>query len=102
MSREVCEEVFKRFDQNNSGEIDVRELQQLTRALGLSLDRESINNAMFELDRNRNGAISFEEFWTWWQDAALSAGRATAAPRTGGSPNRAPNDQRRPRSEQSM
>jgi len=102
ISEELCKEVFDRYDVNKSGEIDVRELQQLTRSMGLSMDRESINNAMFELDRNRNGAISFEEFWTWWQDAVLSAGRATAAPRTGGSPNRAPNDQRRPRSEQSM
>jgi len=109
MSREVCEEVFKRFDQNNSGEIDIRELQQLTRALGLSLDRESINNAMFELDRNRNGAISLEEFWDWWQDAAINT-QPRAAPRTGGPGGASPDargpsrstDKVRPKSEQSQ
>jgi len=98
----VCQEVFNRFDVNNSGEIDVRELQQLTRALGLSLDRESINNAMFELDRNRNGAISFDEFWLWWQDAAVNT-QPRAAPRTGGGPNSSSPDHRvRPKSEQSI
>jgi len=99
ISQQVCREVFDKFDVNKSGEIDVRELQQLTRSMGLSMDRESINNAMFELDRNRNGSISFEEFWTWWKDAAVSAGRASAAPRTGGSPNRS--QPKRPQSEQS-
>merc|ERR1712216_426532 len=57
ISQQVCREVFDKFDVNKSGEIDVRELQQLTRSMGLSMDRESINNAMFELDRNRNGSI---------------------------------------------
>lgn len=101
---EACKEVFDRFDVNKSGEIDVRELQQLTRSMGLSMDRESINNAMFELDRNRNGAISFEEFWTWWQQAALSAGRTNVAPKTGGGQKSAAphSEHRRPKSEQSM
>jgi len=105
---EVCKEIFDRFDANKSGEIDVRELQQLTRSLGLSMDRESINNAMFELDRNRNGAISFDEFWDWWSSAATRSG-SRAAPRTGGSKEGGgaaevsrPNMQQRPKSEQSM
>jgi len=101
LSEKTCKEVFDRFDANGSGEIDIRELQQLTRALGLSMDRESINNAMFELDQNRNGAISFDEFWTWWQYAAIStAGGCGRPPTTGGSPNR--NTSRRPKSQQSQ
>lgn len=103
-----CREIFDRFDANKSGEIDIRELEQLTRALGLSMDRETINNSMFELDVNRNGSISFEEFWNWWQNAATNRGGGSfAAPRTGGtgSPNRRPGSQqsvRRPKSEQSV
>jgi len=105
VSEEWCREVFDKFDANKSGEIDIRELQQLTRSLGLSLDRESINNAMFELDQNRNGAISFEEFWTWWQLAATRKGQVPQ-PKTGGnrgSPNEARGQQsmRRPKSQQS-
>lgn len=109
MNENNCKQVFDRFDANKSGEIDIRELQQLTRALGLSMDRESINNAMFELDQNRNGSISFDEFWSWWQSVATrGSGGSFAAPRTGGaasSPNRRPASQqsmRRPKSEQSM
>jgi len=112
MNEKMCRDVFDRFDANKSGEIDIRELQQLTRALGLSMDRESINNAMFELDQNRNGSISFDEFWNWWQSVATRGGGSFAAPRTGGqtaSPNR-PTTQgsmrsragQRPQSEQSM
>jgi len=97
-----CRDIFDRFDANKSGEIDIRELQQLTRALGLSMDRESINNAMFELDQNRNGTISFDEFWSWWQYAALRKGNQ-AAPRTGGAKAAAPNNKTstsRPNSQQ--
>ena len=39
-----CKDVFDRYDVNKSGEIDLRELQQLVRSLGLSMDREAINN----------------------------------------------------------
>lgn len=101
ISEQACREVFDKFDVNKSGEIDVRELQQLTRSMGLSMDRESINNAMFELDRNRNGSISFDEFWLWWKEAAVCAGKSSAAPRTGGSPNRSAPNMKRPQSEQS-
>lgn len=81
-----CKDVFDRYDVNKSGEIDLRELQQLVRSLGLSMDREAINNAMFDLDLNRNGTISFEEFWEWWK---ANANRTTAS--SGGSPSsRAP------------
>lgn len=96
-----CKQIFDRFDANKSGEIDIRELQQLTRALGLSMDRESINNAMFELDQNRNGTISFDEFWSWWQLAATNGGRGChAAPRTGGPASGGTNSNNRPNSRQ--
>jgi len=105
LNEQACKAVFDRFDANKSGDIDIRELHSLTRALGLSLDRESINNAMFELDRNRNGAISWEEFWSWWKDLAQMGGSPSkAAPRTGGgqsSPNTGARGMRRPKSEQS-
>merc|ERR1711998_248751 len=84
MNLQACRRTFDRFDANKSGEIDIRELQQLTRSLGLSMDRESINNAMFELDQNRNGSISFDEFWSWWQYAAISTGGGAGRPPTNG------------------
>lgn len=112
ISEEWCREVFDKFDANKSGEIDIRELQGMTLALGLSMDRESINNSMFELDQNRNGAISFQEFWDWWQTAAIrkagtgsgyTTGGAQQSPQRGGSraASRGGAQPRRPKSEQS-
>jgi len=84
LSYDLCLELFKKFDANGSGEIDLRELEALTRALGLWMSRETLNNSMFELDTNRNGAISLEEFWNWWQKAAVSANQVHSMPTTGG------------------
>lgn len=69
MSAEECRAVFDRYDTNKCGEIDLRIIPQLVRSLGLSMDRESLNHAMFDLDLNRNGTISFDEFWLWWQNS---------------------------------
>lgn len=48
----------------------MRELGSLIKALGLNMGSEEINNAMVDLDKDRNGAISFDEFWGWFQTAA--------------------------------
>lgn len=75
--------VFDRYDTNKSGEIDIRELSQMVGSLGLRISREEINNAMLDLDLDKSGAISFEEFWQWWQrasDRTNSVGRASKPP----------------------
>merc|ERR1711988_2007219 len=70
--------IFKKFDANNSGEIDMRELGILVKALGLNMGQDELNNAMVDLDMDKNGAISFEEFWHWFQSAAVvTFGRGT-------------------------
>jgi len=63
--------VFHKFDANDSGEIDMRELGYLVKGLGLNLQMEELSNAMLDLDKDKNGAISFEEFWNWFQSAAV-------------------------------
>ena len=83
MDEVKCKEVFKRYDANNSGEMDVRELQQLVWSLGLQMDREAINNAMLDLDKNRNGTISFDEFWAWWHGLFKNGATQKAGPRSG-------------------
>merc|ERR1711959_601830 len=67
-----CKKLFAHFDMNGSGEIDMRELGELVKALGMRMEMEQINNAMVDLDKNNNGAISFEEFWEWFQVAAVT------------------------------
>merc|ERR1712054_179252 len=66
-----AKQMFRKFDANNSGEIDMRELGILIKTLGLNMGSEEINNAMVDLDKDKNGAMSFEEFWSWFQKAAV-------------------------------
>jgi len=68
---EITQRVFNKFDANGSGEIDIRELGLLVKALGLNMQQYELNTAMIDLDKDKNGAISFEEFWDWFQTAAV-------------------------------
>jgi len=67
---ERAKKLFRKYDANNSGEIDMREIGILIKSLGLNMGAEEINNAMVDLDKDRNGAISFDEFWDWFQSAS--------------------------------
>jgi len=75
LNEEAFRKVFKKFDGNASGEMDIRELGIFIKAMGLNMQQEEINNAMIDLDANCNGALSFEELWAWFKDAALVGGK---------------------------
>jgi len=78
MDYERTKTTFRRFDANNSGEIDMRELGILIKALGLNMGQDEVNGAMIDLDKDKNGAISFDEFWDWFQSAAtIKFGKST-------------------------
>lgn len=49
----------------------MRELGILVKSLGLNMGQDEINSAMIDLDLDKNGAISFEEFWKWFSEAAV-------------------------------
>lgn len=69
-----CKKLFSHFDMNGSGEIDMRELGLLIKGMGMRMEQEAINNAMIDLDKDNNGAISFEEFWSWFREVATGKG----------------------------
>lgn len=54
---------FKEFDTNKNGTIERDELQHLLQSL--SFDVKLQENAFEELDKDKNGKISFPEFLTW-------------------------------------
>ncbi|GAA0168253.1 hypothetical protein Leryth_002370 [Lithospermum erythrorhizon] len=57
----VYERIFKRFDANGDGKVSSSELADALKALG-SVSQEEVKRLMDELDTDRNGFISFEEF----------------------------------------
>jgi calcium-dependent protein kinase len=54
--------VFKSFDKDNSGFIDINELKDVSKELGRPLDAAELEECMKDLDQNKDGKISYEEF----------------------------------------
>merc|ERR1712232_100087 len=55
-------DAFKVFDEDGSGAIDAKELQEIMKKLGQNLSDEELNAMMTEVDLDGNGVISFQEF----------------------------------------
>lgn len=55
-------DAFNMFDADGSGKIDRNEVSQLMKKLAQTLTEEEIDQIMDEVDTNRDGEISFEEF----------------------------------------
>lgn len=57
---------FQRFDKDGSGQIDIREFRSLyVDMVKKKLAKKSMTATMEELDRNRDGKISFNEYVHW-------------------------------------
>jgi calcium-binding protein CML len=63
--------VFKTFDKDNSGYIDVAELASMMEAMGMEPDDDELDAAIEELDRDESGRISFDELRAWWERREL-------------------------------
>ncbi|XP_055802736.1 polcalcin Nic t 2 [Solanum dulcamara] len=55
------ERIFKRFDENGDGQISSTELGETLQALG-SVTPEEVKYMMDEIDTDKDGFISFQEF----------------------------------------
>ncbi|XP_049384403.1 polcalcin Nic t 2 [Solanum stenotomum] len=55
------ERIFKRFDENGDGQISATELGETLQALG-SVTPEEVKYMMDEIDIDKDGFISFQEF----------------------------------------
>ena len=64
MGENVLKFAFRFFDKDNSGKIDIHELENVFK--GSVTDKEnleeSLNKIIFEVDLNRDGKITFDEF----------------------------------------
>ena len=60
--------VFRRFDRDGSGSIDVGELAGMLEALGMEPDDDELDAAIERLDTDESGRISWDEFRAWWDE----------------------------------
>ena len=58
--------VFVEFDDDKNGYIDRGELKMVASSLGVDLNIAELNNMVADIDLNRDGKISPEEFQLWW------------------------------------
>jgi uncharacterized protein (UPF0335 family) len=72
---ELIKKVFDSFDADGSGFIDIKELKAIAKDLGAEMTDAEADNCMKDLDYNKDGKISFEEFSDWWR-----SGRASFSP----------------------
>jgi len=64
--REQLFTVFKQYDADNSGSIDLEELTKMCTDLGGRITRAEARMLMEQLDKDKSGAIDFEEFVLFW------------------------------------
>ena len=63
---EVIRKAFTLFDKDNSGSIEINELQEVSKELGRPMDQAELEECIQDLDQNKDGKISYDEFRKWW------------------------------------
>eukprot|EP00931_Biecheleriopsis_adriatica_P018092 TRINITY_DN12755_c0_g1_i1.p1 TRINITY_DN12755_c0_g1~~TRINITY_DN12755_c0_g1_i1.p1 ORF type:complete len:984 (+),score=242.65 TRINITY_DN12755_c0_g1_i1:341-2953(+) len=72
-------EVFKKFDKDGSGMIDLTELKAMVEELGGKMNDDEAKQAMEQLDKNKDGQCSFEEFKSFWSSKPGLGGYSSMA-----------------------
>ena len=57
-----CYHIFKLFDRDGSGTIDIQEMRAVLNELGKKVDNKELERLMNDLDNDGSGEIDFEEF----------------------------------------
>lgn len=58
--------IFDSFDTDKSGFIDSAELAAVSKELGRTMDDAELEECLKDLDQNKDGKISYDEFSRWW------------------------------------
>jgi hypothetical protein len=64
--KEKIKQIFDKYDKDQSGSIDLKELQQMCAELGGKMTDQEVTIAMNQLDKDHNGMCDFEEFVHFW------------------------------------
>ena len=65
-SKYDVKQLFNTYDVEGDGVMDVEELAILVKNLGLSMSPAQLQECIAKFDVNRDGQLSFEEFYQWW------------------------------------
>lgn len=60
--------VFDRFDTDQSGDIDLKELAKFLEAAGFDPDDEQLESMFAAFDQDGNGRLTWDEFVRWWDE----------------------------------
>mmetsp|Transcript_15825 Transcript_15825/g.37287 ORF Transcript_15825/g.37287 Transcript_15825/m.37287 type:complete len:1068 (+) Transcript_15825:39-3242(+) len=60
--RNAHKEAFKQVDEDGSGDVDLREMQELLRSVGFEPLRHVLEEVLAEVDEDKSGALNFIEF----------------------------------------
>jgi len=60
--KEEIKDAFDSIDTDGSGKLDISELKVALDALGFDSRRDETNRIIDDMDKNKDGKISFEEF----------------------------------------
>ena len=66
---------FQEMDEDDSGEMDMHEVGELTRRLGMSVGRRAQKRAFSEMNSDGHGGVTFQDFAKWWNTQQAIARR---------------------------
>ena len=66
--------LFQQADEDESGALDRHEIKALARNLGVSLNRQQLDDAMQQMDTDGGGMVEFSEFSKWFAKASETVG----------------------------
>lgn len=66
LDQSVIKEKFNKADKDHSGTLDSSELAVLCADMGTTLSRNELESALFALDKDGSGNITYDEFVAWY------------------------------------
>jgi len=67
---EELQENFAKADLDGKGALTVHQFGEMTRNLGLDLNRREVEAAFLQLDHSRTGRLTYESIHMWWSKGA--------------------------------
>jgi len=66
------QDVFDAIDSNENGFLEEDELEQVAIILGFDMCTKDLDDAFREMDREKKGRVSIEDFANWWTESSNS------------------------------